>query len=80
MKAHISETLLAAFRRKEGLGFRSAATTVFSLKSRNVELASATVVIHVADFTEYGALSPAHIVDAEHGPRQARVAVGIATI
>ena len=80
MKAHISETLLAAFRRKEGLGFRSAATTVFSLKSRNVELAPATIVIHVTDLAEYRALCPAHVVDAKHGPRKARVAVGVAPV
>ena len=82
MKAHISETLLAAFRRKEGLGFRSAATTttVFSLKSRNVELAPATIVVHVTDLAEYRALCPAHVVDAKHGPRKARVAVGVASV
>ena len=80
MKAHISETLLAAFRRKEGLGFRSAANTIFSLKSRNVELAPATIVVHVTDLAEYRALCPAHVVDAKHGPRKAHVAVGVASV
>ena len=71
--------LFAAFGSKKTLR-GGAAAAVFPFKSWHVELAPAAVVVHEADFAEYGALRPPHVVDAQDGPRQPYVSVGIASI
>ncbi len=72
--------LFAAFGRKQTLSLRRAAAAVFPFKSWHVELAPAAVVVHEADFAKYRALRPAHVVDAQDGPRQPHVSVGITPV
>lgn len=46
----------------------------------DVELSFASIVVHVSDFSEHCALSPALVVDSSDAPHAAHVAVRIATV
>ena len=77
--------LPAAFGRQEAFGLRcaaaaAAAAAVLPLETRHVKLTLAAIIIHEPNLPENSALRPTHVVNAQDGPREPDVSVGVAPV